>query len=230
MKLALYSSGLHNSDKATDTAVYTQLLQKKISPRFSLIVASPDAYDFVVPAFSNYLADYCSPIVDVIVPEKSSETEIIAKLEKSDLIFLSGGNTYHFLNNVRKYNLEPVLRRLAARNVVLVGSSAGAILMTPTIEATAYPTFDADKNDVSIKDLTGLSLVKFEMTPHYVPSKIADDELSKYSETNNRPLYALEDGAAIIVDGAKESLFGTIVMFDNGVKSKIQCSNPLQCN
>ncbi len=222
MRLALYSSGLHHADKTIDEAVW-QLLHKPTHPRLLLLVASPDAFNFVSPAFTNYLHDFCSPEYQVILPTSENRDATINAIEQSDLIFLSGGNTYNFLNNLRNLQLIDAVKK-AAHTKVIAGSSAGAILMTPSIEIAGYPVEDADSNDCGVTDFSALSLVKFEITPHYVASEAIDKQFREYSMKSGRPLYALADGTGIIVEGNKDQLFGNILMFDHGEKIKVQCS------
>lgn len=223
MNLCIYSSGLHVNDVRIDEAVYN-LLSNKRNPRLSMLLASPDAYHFVVPAFSRYLQEFCSTTRNILVPENTDEATLKEEIESSDLLFLSGGNTYHFLHNIRKFNLAQVISNFAKNGGIIAGSSAGAILMTPTIKTAEIPTDDADENNDNITDLTALGLVKFEVSPHYISSQKADTELRHYSLVSGKVIYGLSDGTGILLTQSSEKMFGSIMMFTNGEQSKVNCS------
>ena len=92
---------------------------------------------------------------------RSAKTTLLA----SDVIYLSGGNTYYFLHHLRRSGPIPVLREFVARGGVLAGLSAGAILMTPHIGLAGYPSFDRDENDVGLRNEASLALVDFALPP-----------------------------------------------------------------
>jgi len=48
---------------------------------------------------------------------------------------------------------------------VLAGPSVGAIILTPTIGTAGPPLPDPDDNDVKLKNLRALGLVRFEFSP-----------------------------------------------------------------
>lgn len=129
------------------------------------------------------------------------EPILMREVFKSDIIHLSGGNTFYFLHCLRKAKLLGELKKFVRRGGILTGLSAGGILMTPNIETAAFPSFDRDDNEDNLKNLNSLGLVKFFFFPHYRNSKRYDDELIRYSRTANLPVYAVPDGAGIIVNG-----------------------------
>jgi dipeptidase E len=57
----------------------------------------------------------------------------------SDIVYLAGGNTFYFLEHLRRAGLLDVLRRFARQGGVLAGLSAGALLLTPHIALAGYP-------------------------------------------------------------------------------------------
>lgn len=92
--------------------------------------------------------------------------EEIKKLESSNILVISGGNTFKLLDNLRKSGLDKAVCAFAAKdNFVLGGYSAGALVLTPTIEICNLPNYD--ENVIGITDFAGLGLVDFEVFPHY---------------------------------------------------------------
>src|SRR5690606_38126284 len=93
----------------------------------------------------------------------------LASALRSDVIYLAGGNTFYFLDSLRKSGMIRHLRKVAREGGVLAGLSAGALILTPNIRLAQVPRFDADENEVGLRDLTGLGLTPFEFSPHYSP-------------------------------------------------------------
>ncbi len=141
----------------------------------------------------------------------------------SDVVYLSGGNTFHFLFHLRRAGLIGTLRQFANRGGVLAGLSAGAILATPNIGLAAYPPFDRDDNDIELAESRwgALDLVDFEFFPHFRNSRKVRDALLRYSEGSKFPLYACRDGSGIIVEGDRFTAHGDVWLFDRGQERKI---------
>lgn len=139
-----------------------------------------------------------------------------AALFACDAIFLGGGNTFHFLRNLRARGLVVKLRAYAKRGGILLGLSAGSILMTPRIETALVPSEDCDENEVGIKDLRALRLVGFEFSPHYTRSVAADRELREYSRRSKHPIYACADGEGIVVRGRVVRFVGRVRAYQRG--------------
>jgi peptidase E len=58
-----------------------------------------------------------------------------AKLRRANIVFITGGNTCVLLSNLRRSGLDQDIVELTRRNeYVLAGYSAGAMILTPTIE------------------------------------------------------------------------------------------------
>ncbi len=145
-------------------------------------------------------------------------------LMSSDVVYLSGGNTFHYLMHLRRSGLLGTLRRYADRGGVLAGLSAGALLVTPNIGLAAYPEFDRDENDVALPESRwgALDLVDFEFFPHFRRSRRYRDALMKYSKRARFPLYACSDGSGIVVEGDRFTAHGDVWLFDRGQERKIQ--------
>jgi len=141
----------------------------------------------------------------------------------SDVVYLSGGNTFHYLLHLRRSGLFATLRRFADGGGVLAGLSAGAILATPNIGLAAYPAFDHDENDVDLPESHwgALDLVDFEFFPHYRTSARYRGALLSYSERSAVPVYACRDGSGIVVEGDRFTAHGDVWLFDRGQMRKI---------
>lgn len=139
--------------------------------------------------------------------------ETLDDLLACDAIHLSGGSTRGFLARLRQTGLIEPLRRYAAAGGVLVGTSAGAILMTPDIAVDAL--FQGRPPERS-PDGAALNLVPFEFFPHLGADPAHLPALVAYSRRNGGPILACRDGDGVIVDGGGIILVGNIVLVENG--------------
>lgn len=135
--------------------------------------------------------------IDVVDPS-AADVDWKARLADVDVIFVSGGNTFHLLNQYRKTGFDKWLNENLSSKVY-VGVSAGTIVAAPTIDVAAMPP--GDRNIVGIKDLTGLAWVDFEVEPHCDKDRFAVVE--EYAKKRDHPVYAIDDQSAVVVDGDK---------------------------
>ena len=118
-------------------------------------------------------------------------------------IHLTGGNTFRFLYWLRVRGLMDDLCRYAAEGGVLVGISAGAILMTPDIGSSSLC---GDAPYPGLESTVGLGLVDFAVVPHFDGSAEAD--LAAYSKEFAGAVYTIPDGGAVLVEGAEVTAMG----------------------
>lgn len=220
MKLALYSGGTNKENRTLVKEALSLIEGKNPSVAF-VPVHGEDAEDefraFRRQFAGSHVKDFrCVPI----------DGPLTAKQEKSlfsaDAIFLGGGNTYYFLKHLKARKLMPKFRAFVKRGGVLMGLSAGSILMTPSIMTAAVPVVDSDDNEVGLTDMKALGLVPFEFSPHYYESKVVDKELKEYSKSLPHPIYACADGQGIIVRNGTIHFVGQVSVFHNGAKYRIQ--------
>ena len=147
---------------------------------------------------------------------------IFSEAIKSDVIYLSGGNTFYFLNWLKRKKLISTLKKYVANGGVLAGLSAGAIIMTPNVNTAAVPEFDRDENDEKLRNFNSLALVNFEFFPHFKNSKRYIQELLKYSKKTKNDIYACPDGSGIIFSSNFIKFIGKCFLFSNGKKTTIK--------
>ncbi len=123
----------------------------------------------------------------------------------SAAVYLSGGNTYEFLDYARRSNLFPLLSQFEARGGVIVGESAGSIILTPDISTAGIPSSFPDDNTLGLQQLTAMGRLPFHISPHFeadAPWAQRDlHELQALADDSNVPVVVVEDGEGFVVEG-----------------------------
>ncbi|MBT2691633.1 Type 1 glutamine amidotransferase-like domain-containing protein [Bacillus sp. ISL-55] len=123
-----------------------------------------------------------------------------------DGIFLSGGNTYHFLKNLKEWTVVKYIKEMVNEGKPLIGVSAGSIMMSKSIKIAEFH----DENEVQLKELNSLGLVDFEFMPHWNREYNQLDELLKYSLLQEESIFTCRDGDGIVIEGDTIESYGEI--------------------
>lgn len=219
MKLVLYSGGLEKENQLLDKA-FLELLGKK-NPVVTFIPSSSYLSEQEFKSFVKHYSRYNITRFIHFPVDVPFDRIIFQEVIRSDAIHLAGGNTFYFLNSLRKAKLFPQLRNFVEKGGVLTGLSAGAILMTGNIDMAAYPDFDRDENTVNISNLSALGLVDFNFFPHFKNSARYDAVFKKYSRSKKKVIYACPDGSGIVINGDEVRFLGSCFAYVNGMKFSI---------
>lgn len=197
MKLLLTSAGI------TTEAIASKLLGlvggggKKIGFITTAANAEPGNKDWFINQIFN-LQKYGFDWIDFIDPS-AADVDWKKRLKEVDIVFVSGGNTFHLLNQARLTGFDNWLKQ-HIESVIYVGVSAGSILATPNIGIA--PIDDGDANIPNITDLTGLGFVDFEVSPH-TPEMVSAAANQAYAATISNKLFAYNDTSALCVADGK---------------------------
>ena len=94
-----------------------------------------------------------------------SEETVKEKISETKIIFVSGGNTFYLLQELKKKNLISYLRGKIENGLLYIGESAGSVITAPNI---GYADIVDDKVlATELNDYTGLNLVDFYVVPHF---------------------------------------------------------------
>ena len=87
------------------------------------------------------------------------------KLSEAKIVFISGGNTFYLLQELKRKNLTSYLKERIENGLLYIGESAGSVIAAPDIE---YASIVDDKTlATELNDYTGLNLVDFYIVPHF---------------------------------------------------------------
>ncbi len=117
-------------------------------------------------------------------------------------IYICGGNTFKLLKFSKEANLKSSVKSLLKRNGTYIGVSAGNIIVGPSIAIAGEVS--ADKNDIGLKDLTGLNITNLIVLPHYSPEmekEIKDFEI-KYGVSVER----ISNSQAILIKNGQKTI------------------------
>ena len=120
------------------------------------------------------------------------------KLLTSNIVVISGGNTFNLLQNLRESGLDKTIKEFIEKSdFVLAGFSAGALVLTPSINICNLPNFD--ENLVELEDFGGLDVVDFEIFPHY-DEHSQKATLESYRKTTANRVREITDEDCITID------------------------------
>ena len=207
MKLLLTSSGLTNSSIAN--ALF-ELTWKK--PEETTVVFIPTASnveqgdkDWLITDLMNLKKQSFKSIE---ITDISAVDEKIWKpiLERADVLFFEGGNTYHLMRWLNKSGLSELLPELL-KNRVYVGVSAGSMVTNPDLELKLSQVI-YEEDMLETEELKGLNFVDFYFLPHLNSEsfkKMRRKNIEKVGQEIDRTIYALDDNSALkVVDGKIE--------------------------
>ena len=119
------------------------------------------------------------------------------KLLTASILVITGGNTYKLLHHLKMSGLDKTILELWQKgNVVLSGFSAGAIVLSPSIETAKTGVGDA--NELGLTDLSALGVVDFEIWPHYEPTQ--DAEVKEFQKSRPVNLKLIGNDDIVIID------------------------------
>jgi dipeptidase E len=134
----------------------------------------------------------------------------IEAVNKTDAVFIGGGNTFRLLNALYQANLLEPIRNRVKNGMPYIGSSAGSNVAGPTIKTT---------NDMPIvqpPSFDSLGLVSFQISPHYLDpdpnsthmGETQEDRIVEFLEENDTPVAGIREGAMIRIENGTSVLKG----------------------
>ncbi len=131
-------------------------------------------------------------------------------VEKTEAVFIGGGNTFRLLKALYDLRLIEPIRRRVLSGMPYMGASAGSNVACPTIRTT---------NDMPIVEppsLDALNLFPYQINPHYIDpdpnsthmGETREQRLEQYLEENDRPVIGLREGSMLRVRDGEIRLVG----------------------
>lgn len=125
------------------------------------------------------------------------EKESIDCLQDADVIYLNGGNPFTLLNFLRKSGADRLIRMKAEEDCVIVGVSAGAVVLGTSIDIVDW--FSPSLNTERLESFTGCQLFGFSLFPHadredLFPASISIEErIQAFEKSSGEQVLRLAD-------------------------------------
>ena len=121
------------------------------------------------------------------------------KLSQAKIVFISGGNTFYLLQELKRKNLTSYLKERIENGLLYIGESAGSVIATPNIE---YASIVDDKTlATELNDYTGLNLVNFYIVPHFEEEPFVESSRKTVELYKNKlDLKLINNKEAILVE------------------------------
>ena len=136
--------------------------------------------------------------VDTLEISTAEPEEINTKLRNNDFIYVTGGNTFFLLQELKRTGADKIITEEVNAGKVYIGESAGAMITSPNVEyATAM---DSVKKAPNLENFDALGLVPFYTVPHYTNfpfQKVAQKIVDTYSSV--LPLSPISNHEALLV-------------------------------
>ena len=192
-KIILFSQATEKNREQILDLIFPQEIKNKILAYVPSDGANcPQKY---IDEWIDYAKDYKAEFN--LINNSTDSPEEKEKLDKANILVITGGNTFTLLRNLKKSGLDKSIKDFVLKKeFVLAGFSAGAIVLTPTISICGLPGYD--ENLVELKDLTGFNLVGFEVFPHYSDDKI--EILQKYRATTKNEVKTITNDEFIVIE------------------------------
>ena len=164
------------------------------------------------------LAELGLEVIDVDINNKNKE-ELRNLLKDTDILFVAGGNTFYLLDKVKSSGFDEIAKELIDKGVLYIGSSAGSMILGSAIETAQWQP--ADENIVNLKDLTGLGLVNFLISPHF-KVKARENIEEEVSHTKYPTVVLTDQQAVLCIDGKCKIIGEGEKISFNGFKETLQ--------
>jgi len=139
-------------------------------------------------------------IVDELELSTATKDEIVHKLQQNDYIYVSGGNTFFLLQELKKTGADKIIEEQIESGKPYIGESAGSMVVSPHIEYVK--DMDNCKVASELSSFNALNIIDFYPVPHHTNfpfAKAVEKIISKYDSELN--LCPITNSQAILVVG-----------------------------
>lgn len=174
-----------------------------IASNFDNIEKTVKNKNLLVEAFNKVGINFkCEYVVD----KRVTKEEAKELLNKSNIVFLMGGDTYKEMQSINEYKIKD---DITSRDLI-IGVSAGSLNQSKNV------IYLDEYQDYKLVKYEGLGLVEFNIYPHL---DLKNEEFLKeiFTVSNDRPLIALPNESFIRCENDKIEYHGNYYKVRNGV-------------
>lgn len=113
---------------------------------------------------------------------------------KYDYIYVTGGNTFKLIHDLKECGYDKVLRKMIIEGATYIGSSAGAYLISNDVSHIQQ----YDENNYGIDNFSGLGVLDARLICHFDKDRYYDYYKLRMSTTD--VLFTIYDDSILVVD------------------------------
>ena len=146
-------------------------------------------------------------VVDVLDVATASPVEIEATLTRNPFIYISGGNTFYLLQELKRSGAAKWIADEISNGKIYIGESAGAMVASPDIAYAA--AMDSTQKAPDLESTTALALSTFYTVPHSINApfkKAAEKIIASYGSSlalcpiSNKQAIWVNEGEVTVID------------------------------
>ena len=140
--------------------------------------------------------------VDTLEISALEITEISKRIKENDFIYVTGGNTFFLLSELKRTGADKVIIEEINNGKLYIGESAGAMITSKNIEYVKL--MDNAEKAQNLKNFDALGLIEFYIVPHYKNfpfQKISQKIIDTYSD--DLELQPISNNEAVLVEDDK---------------------------
>lgn len=181
-----------------------ELINKTVT--FIPTASIPEAYKGYVDNDRNAF-EQLGLKVDELDISKSPTQTIKEVIEKNDFIYVSGGNAFFLLQELKESGTDNIILNQVEKGKLYIGASAGSIVMSKDIEY--IDKIDDKEKAQKLTDFSALAVVDFYTLPHHTNEPFKDIVEEVYAEYKDKiDLIPISNTEAIQVNGNKIEIVG----------------------
>lgn len=202
-KLFLSSSFFHVSDYF-ESFVGEKLNNKTIT--FIPTASNPEPYKAYVE-IDRIAFEKLGLIIEKLDVSTASHKTIKETIEKNDFIYVSGGNTFYLLQEIKKSGADQIIISEIKKGKIYIGASAGSVILSKSIK---YVEKMDDKTKAqNLVDYSALNVIEFYTVPHHTNEPFIDPVEQILNDYKNQiELIPISNSEAIQVKGNEISIVG----------------------
>ncbi len=139
-------------------------------------------------------------VVEEVDVSSDDVLEIKRAIETNDFIYISGGNTFFLLQELKKTGTDKIISEQINAGKPYIGESAGSIVVSPDIEYVK--DMDNCMEALELTSYDSLHAIEFYPLPHYTNfpfKKIVEKIIKQY--TSELALVPISNSQVILVNG-----------------------------
>ena len=161
----------------------------------------PESYKSYVGAGRKALEKLGLTVDDLEISKATAE-EISIKLKQNDYIYITGGNTFYLLQELKRTGTDKLIIEEINSGKLYIGESAGSMIVSPNIEYAKG--LDNCKKAPDLESFSALNVVDFYPLPHYTNfpfKKAVEKTIAKYE--SELTLCPISNSQVILVSGTE---------------------------